>query len=499
MDPGQWATHSLRSTAWTWLARPRLRARLLAVFLAAHLALTVPSAIFPLDWDFSEPDSWFRQLSLDSEGSLANLYSGVLWGTVAALAAAQLFRAVIPVRGPRWLWALGWLSVALFAALVSFEELADLKDTLGRWGKLDALLASLNLADLPAEVRWAAVVAPLTAPLAAAAGWVLYASLRRHPGLALLTVLALALGVGAALRDGFGELYGTTGTWLLLLEDGSELMAGAILAVVLVEALSASYTASTDDREHRGRRRDRWAALGVMVALLGVSIPALLAEYEWEEVGWTRPVFYAGPISQLEQPFQTNLDQLTRIDVWGHVDGGNETSATAEIVARLVPHDGGPAIWGQAEVRGEKSDPAINVINFEPIPDSRGKGYDLVIVSEPFPRVHLGLTGSGASPLGQVIVNGVPHKRRLAMGTHALTTGSQVIHDLFTRDRRRLFVIGELVSSVFLWVFAIVAAWRGLSGSKPRFWRGFVWSAARTSVITTAGIAAIAVGLLQVF
>ena len=491
--------HRLRSVVGPWPARPRLRARLLAVFLAVHVALTVPSAILPLDWDFPEPGSWFRQLSLDSEGSLANLYSGVLWGTVAALAAAQLLRSAIPARGPRWLWALGWLSAALFAALVAFEELADLKDTLGRWETLDALLASLNLADLPAEVRWAAVVAPLTAPLAAAAGWVLYASLRRHPGLALLTVLALALGVGAALRDGFGELYGTTGTWLLLLEDGSELMAGAILAVVLVEALAARHTAGTDDPEHRAQRRHRWVALGVMLALLGVSIPALLAEYEWEEVGWTRPVFYAGPVSQLEQPFQTNLDQLTRIDVWGYVDGGDETSATAEVVARLMPHDRGPAIWGQAEVRGHKSDPEINVISFEPIPDSQGKRYDLVIVSEPFPRVHLGLTGDGASPLGQVSVNGVPHRRQLAMSTHALATGGQVIHDLLTRDRRRLFVIGDVVSTVFLWVFAIVAAWRGLSGSKPRFWRGFVWSAARISVLTTAGIAAIAIALLQVF
>ena len=474
---------------------------LLAVFLAAHLALTVPSAIFPLDWDFSQPDSWFRQLSLDSEGSLANLYSGVLWGTVAALAAAQLFRAVIPVRGPRWLWALGWLSVALFAALVSFEELADLKDTLGRWGKLDALLASLNLADLPAEVRWAAVVAPLTAPLAAAAGWVLYASLRRHPGLALLTVLALALGVGAALRDGFGELYGTTGTWLLLLEDGSELMAGAILAVVLVEALSASYTASTDDQEHRGRRRDRWAALGVMVVLLGVSIPALFAEYEWEEAGWERPVFYAGPVTQLEQPFETHFNHLARVAVWGFVDGGDAPDATAEVVARLIPHGGGPVSEIRAEMRGSRLEPEIHDFDFEPIPDSGGKQYTLA-VSAPSglrPFVFLGVTGDTANPLGGLVANGVRHERQLAMGTHALASGGRVIHDLLTRDPRRLFVIGDVVAMVFLWVFAVVTAWRGLSGPKPRFWRGFVWSAARSSALTTAGIAALAIVLLQVF
>ena len=491
--------HFPRSTAWSWLLRPRSRARLLAVVLAVHLVLTVPLAILAVSWDWPEPDSWFRQLSLDGEGSAANLYSGILWTAVAALAAAQLFRPALPIRGSRWLRVLGWLSVALIAALVAFEELADLKDTLGRWEALDALLVSMNLADIPFGVRWLAIIGPLGVPLAAAAAWVVFMSVRRHPALALLTVLAVALGIGAALRDGFGDDYGTTSPWLLLLDDCSELMAGAILAVVLVEALAARHTSSSDDREHRGTRVERWAALGVTLVLLGVSVPALLAEYEWEETGWARPSLYAGPISSLEQPFQAHLDQLTRLELWGYAEDEDGKSATAKILVRLIPRQGGRAIWTQAEVRGERSDPAISVINFDPISDSQGNRYDLVVLSEPLPRVHLGLTGSDASPLGEVIVNDRPHQHRLAMSTHVIASGGGVIQDLFTRDPRRLFVVGDVVAMVFLWVFAVVATWRGLCGRKPRFWRGFVWSAARSSALITAGIAAIAIVLLQVF
>lgn len=462
----------------------------------ANLVLTVPLAFLAAGWNWPLPAAWLHRLDLNAEGSAANLYSGILWGIVAALAAAQLLRPVIAMRGPQWLWPLGWLGAALFAALVAFEEIVGLKNTLARSEWLAELLATLNLSDLPLQVRWAVVIAPLAAPLAAAAGWALYASLRRRPALALLTVLALALGVSAVLHDGFTDHYGSTSPWVLLLDDGAEHMAGAILAVVLVEALAARLTPGADDRDHRGRRHARWAALGLLAALLGVTAPALLAEYEWEDSGWTRPLFYAGPIYQLKQPFQANLDWLSRIDVWGHAAGRDGANATAEIQVRLIPHEGGPETWGQAEVRGHHSYPVITVINFDPIPDSKGKRYDLVILSEPFPYVHLGLTGNDSSPLGGVVVNGVEHERQLAMSAYTRATGGRVILDLLTRDPRRLFVIGEVVAMLFLWVFAVMAAWRGLSGPKPRFWRGFVWSAARPSAFVTVGLLVIALAIM---
>ena len=155
---------------------------------------------------------------------------------------------------------------------------------------------------------------------------------------------------------------------------------------------------------------------------------------------------------------------------------------------------GRPAIWGTAEISGTRDDPKVNVITSEPIPDSTGQRYDLVILSELLPRVALGLTGSGAGIDG-AIVNGVRHERQLAIGTHARASGAQIVHDLLMRDPRRLFVIGDVVAMVFLWVFAVAATRRGLAGSKPRF---FVWSAAQPSLLLTAGIAVIAIVLLQV-
>ncbi len=500
MHPYQAAARTLWSTTWSWLQRPQSRARLLAAFVVVHLALTVPLAILVAGWDWFD---WFRQLNLDGEGTAANLYSGILWGAVAALAAGQLCWPETPARTPRWLWVLGWLSAALFAALVAFEEIADVKDALGKWGALYPYLEALSLGDLPGNVRWAAVVAVPIAPLAAAAAWVAYVSLRRHPALALLTVLALALGAGAALRDGFAELYGTTAAWEVFIEDGSELMAGAILAVVLVARPAAVRGSGDETHEHRRRPGVRWAALGVALALLGASIPALLAEYEWEVASTARPLFYAGPVSQLEQPFQTQLDQLTRVKVWAFADGieGGADEATAQVLARLTPMGAdAPVYEAQAAVGHDPSRPNTVDLEFAPIPDSGGQRFVLTIraLSETQPYLFLGLTGHRALPHGVVLVNGVAHERHLAMSTHAIARGDGVIHDLLTRDRRRLPLIGDVVATVFLWVFATVVAWRGLTGSTHQFWRGYVWPAVRQSLIITAGLAVIAIVLLQV-
>ena len=120
-------------------------------------------------------------------------------------------------------------------------------------------------------------------------------------------------------------------------------------------------------------------------------------------------------------------------------------------------------------------------------------------LSEPRPYLFLGLTGHSALPHGVVLINGVAHKRHLAGSTHAVTNGFEVVQDLLLRDSRRLLLIGDVVATVFLWVFAAVATWRGLTGPKSRFWRGFVWPAVRQSVIVTGGLAAIAIILIQVF
>lgn len=472
---------------------------MLAAFLAVHMALTVPLAVLVADWDWFD---WFRHFNLDSEGTAANLYSGILWGAVAALAAGQLFRPEAATRTPRWLWVIGWLSAALLAALVAVEEVAGVKNAFGKWGALYPYLEALGVGDLPVTVRWAALVAVPIAPLAAAAAWVAYVSLRRHPALAMLTVAALALGAGAIVRDGLSDRYGTKVAWAMFIEDASEFMASAILAVVLVERLASRGGSVAAAADHRRPWGGRWAALVVALALLAACVPALLTQYEWEETGTARPLFYAGPVTQVEQPFQAQLDQLTRVKVWASAGARERGADAARVLARLTPWGAdAPVHEARAEVRHDRSRPRPVDLEFAPIADSKGERFVLTIrsLSEPRPHLFLGLTGRGALPHGVVLVNGVAHERHLAMSTHAITRGDGVIHDLLTRDRRRLLLIGDIATTVFLWVFAAVATWRGLTGHTPRFWRGFVWPAFRQSVIITVGLAAIAVVLIPVF
>ena len=468
------------------------------MFLAGNVALTLPLALFASGWYWTGYGEWFRHLNLDSEQSAANWYSSALWAAVAILAAAQLYRSPRAVRGPRWLWFLGWIVVALFAAFIALEEVVSVKDKLDQLIEPESPLAQLRFDSLPTGIRWAVMVTVLTAPLAALSGWALYSSLHRRPALLLLTALALALGLSAILRDGFGVLYGTTHWWGTYLDDGSEVMAGAILAVVLFEALATRHTASVDGWRRRRNRIERWAALGVTLAVVAGSVPALLADYEWEEAGWVRPLFYAGPISRFEQPFQAHLDNLRAIDVWGYSEDADGKSATATILVSLLPTEGGRPTWAQAEVRGDRASPAINRIAFEPIPDSQGKRYDLVIFSEPLPRVHLGLTGETAGPHGDAIVNDVPHGRQLAMGIYSVATGGRIVQDLLTRDPRRLFLLGDVVLTLFVWVFVIVAAWRGLTGPSSQFWRGFFWPSARIGALGFAALIAIAIAILPI-
>ena len=494
---------TLGSAARSWLRRPRTRAWLLAGFLALHLALAAPLAILAADWDRPEPDSWLRQLNFDGEGTAANLYSGILWGGVAALAAAQLFRPAISVRGPRWLWMLGWLSAALLAALVALEELADLKDTLGRWEALNALQASWNLARLPVNLRWAVVVVPCIAPLAAAAGWVAYTSLRRHPALALLAVLAVALGVGTAVHDQFGVLYGTTSVWVLFIEEGSEIMAGATLAVVLVELLAARLGPARGVLDVGKERGGRWSALAATAALLAAATFALLAEYDLEDERWVKSpsAGYTGPVSLIEQRFRATHDNLSRMSVWAYVHSPAGAAASADIFARLTPALGwspGPLRESRAEVHGTRFSNTTVGFDFEPIPDSGGKLYTLAIgvLSGPEPYVFLGLTRGDEVPEGEVLISGSPtgYGNDLALRTYWAGQGFQFVAGLLSH----WVLIADAVATVFVWTFLIAAAWGGLSGDQPRFWRGYVGRALRRAALLATSLAAVALALLPV-
>ena len=75
---------------------PRARARLLAGFLAINLVVVLLSLLDQLGWGWLVPGNWPEHLDANIERGFADRYSGVLFGVVAVLAAAQALRPSPP-------------------------------------------------------------------------------------------------------------------------------------------------------------------------------------------------------------------------------------------------------------------------------------------------------------------------------------------------------------------------------------------------------------------
>ena len=483
---------------------PRARARLLAGFLAANLVLVLLSALDRLGWGWLVPGDWLGYLHATTEWSPADRYSGLLFGAVAVLAAVQALRPPPIHGGSRWLWTFGWLSLAVFVGLVAFDELTRGVRT------IPVLAPALGRSGLSPPVPWVLVAVPLAAPLAAG-GWVLVASQRGHPARALVTVVAVALALIGLILDANTDLLlysglvkwagfpaAASGALYEVPEEGSEIMAAAALAVVLVETVVARPRAPPVDP---GSRRRRWAALAVAAVLLAAGAFVLVTPHAIEDTPWakTRPWSYTGPVSLIEQPFRASQDHLTRIKVWAYVDGD---PGVAEVFARLTPtaeSSAGPVRESRAEVRGAAYSNATVTFHFDPIPDSGGTRYTLAVgvLSGPTPYVFLGLTNGDVIAEGAAVVSGAPTRYAddLAMRTYR---GAGFVAWARSHGPHRLALVVELTLTLFLMVFPIVAAWGGLSGRRPRFWRDVIWSAAWPSALIVAGFLIISLLLLTV-
>ena len=484
---------------------PRARARLLAGFLAVNLIIVILPAANVQRLELDVPRALIRQLEADSETSLANTYSAVVWGVVAVLAVAQLLRSPASSRR-RWLWRLGWLSVALLAALIALEERASLKDAIGRL-TLPVDLAPIPIREaLPRHTHWLAVVAPLLAAPLAAAGLVLLTSQRLHPARALLTLLAIVFVACPLVLDSYALDFAPI-PWSIFLEEGSELSAAAILVVILIETLAARPGTVPDAPERRCRERGRrGAALAATAALLAASaLPLLLTQHVFEDKRWgwgAAPWSYTGPISLVEQRFRATHDNLQRVDVWVYIDGA--PGAAADIFARLAPAGSDrPLRESRAEVRGARFSNDTVAFHFAPIPDSGGMLYTLTIgvLSGPTPYVFLGLTGGDVIPEGTAVVSGAPTPYADDVPMRTTWSGRFIeglLEGLLQQDPRNLKLFGAVILFLFLWVFPVVATWAGLSGRRPRFWRRFVWPAVLTSALITAGILVITLALFAV-
>ena len=489
--------------ALTWLkrgaqVRPRidvgLRRWLLAAFMVGSLAAVLLALVDALGWRWLAGE-WLAELDATYERGSMDRFSGVLFGIVAALAAAQALRRPAPRSGPRWLWVFGWLSAAFFIALVAREELQRRVDV----GSFTAPL--LGLRELEEGFGWVLVAGPLAIVPAAAAAWVLFSAQRGHPARALLALLAVALALIGLLLDatsGHLLLYRGLVGWFgfppsppgfyEVFEEASEQMAAAALAVVLVEMLAARPSAV---RLPASNRRPLAVALAVSVGLLAVSAFPLASHRIHKGDGWdlVAPWSYAGPIAIVEQPFQANQDYLRRIDVWAFIDGG-PAGTPGEIFARLTPEGSDqPIRESRAQVHGARHSNTTVSFDFEPIPDSSGKRYTLTVglLGDPRPFVFLGLTRGDVIPAGAALVNGeaTPFADDLAMRT---AWSGRFIDGMYPRDLRLWGLIGEVIFNILLWVLAVVLAATRLSGPWPGFGRRVIWPSVAISVLVTADI-----------
>lgn len=454
--------------------------RLLATFLAINALVVLVPVVTAVGWDHLVPHDLGWHLDFAREGSTADRYAGVLFAMVAVLAAAHAWRVPTPRSGPRWLWIIGWVSAAGFAALTAFEELHRQVDA----GSFIAPL--LGLKDLESRFRWILIAAPLALPFALAALWVLLSAYCLHPARAFLTLLAVMFaGIGLVLDAMSGDLLlyrelverfgfppGPAGLYEAF-EEGFEQMAAATLVVVLVDMQAARPPVSFEPNQRQVAVLCVVFAAVLVAAAIPMSRHQLLKGDGWDLVA---PWSYGGPLALVTQEFRATSDDLTRVEIWAYVQGpphGRPAEVFARIARANSPHL--PIRESRGTVHGQRFSNATTMFEFEPIPNSGGEHYVLSVgvLSGPAPTVHVGLTNGATHPESPAVLNGSPTRFEddLAIRTHWV---GRYIDGHFPRDPRIWFLIGEVLLYIYLWTIPVVAVWFGITGPRPDFWRRYV-------------------------
>lgn len=232
----------------------------------------------------------------------------------------------------------------------------------------------------------------------------------------------------------------------------------------------------------------KFGAVALVSVVLIATAYAVLARIHLVEhtYGISRPRFYTGPVTIVEQRFRAEHDWLTRIDVWAYADGA---SRPAEVFARLTPEGSNrPIRESRTTVHARRFSNAKATFDFEPIPDSSGRIYTLsvgVLSSAP-PWVLLGMISSGSIPEGAALITGTPtpYGDNLAMRTFGIDRYLEVLR---AQAPSALGLAGRLVLFGNLAVFSVMVAQRWLSTPESHFWRGIVLPAAVISAWVMGG------------
>ena len=423
-----------------------LRWRALAGFLALNLGILFLSITgsWGLQWPWFS--SWVHHLNFDIDETRANGYNVIVW-CLASLLAIGL--AWTPSRGR--FWRTGWICCALIAASVAVGEFNDRRLELGS----DSIVSAVD-----ANYRFWLVAGPVALPFLLFACWVIWIKIRCDATLRVVAGCACLFGLSAIVRDAtqghFERLYGYEFYhWIVVLEDGYELMMSAVVVVILGSPMH--------DVTRRSVRSMR-ALVFSMGIVLGCGVAFLFPAYLVEDAGWrgSRPQAYTGPITVVEQVVRIEHAWLSELEVWAFVEGGDE----AQLFARLTPFgDDQPIRESSAEVSHKRWSNQTVRFSFPPIADSNGQSYDVAIgsLSGVAPWVFVGLAGGDPNPYSSVRISGVStsYDNDVALRTYWKGRGLTTFVDLVRDSPRLVGLVADVVLSFALWLWvSLLLLWR---------------------------------------
>ncbi len=393
------------------LASRSLRSALLRLLIATIFALSIAVSLatsFRL---------WERRLDLSIDASLGNAFAVLLWLVVTILS------GTLAVRGHA---RLGWLSVAILAASVAIGEARDIKDA----------IRPFFLASYP--IAWMIVSAPIAIPLLILALRTLW-SAARTPA---CRVLLLASGVFATAPLVLEYIPLPIG----IAEEGSELMAAAVLVAVLMSILGWVPLSSTFVT---------WRFVAIAAALTVLAAGILDArEYEIRVAGThgDRPEIDHGPLTVVSQTLPVDRAHLSRIDVWAESTGGD-----ADLFLRLALPGQPPIRESRATTRHPRWSDQTVTFSFAPISESQGQTYEITIGSlQSSPYVFLGLSTDDPIPESEVQINGSSDSWGNDLALRAYTPGRGLVAFVALIQDRPYSDILFAVEILAMWLYGFV-------------------------------------------
>ena len=416
------------------LAEPVGRCLLLGAVAFWWGAVYVPrfvSLIFP---EILSPDALPRQLHPDVEFNLVNAVSAV-----ALLITAFLALANVPAGSKSRMQAAGWTVLAVTAALLALEEVAEFKAAAGRH------LGQIVLGDAYRGHHWPLLASPLIVAFVLTMGVFLLKGLtptKSATAVRALLLLGLAAWVLAVVHEvtedfvfgGHGDLARFKGRLLEeTLEFGGTLVIGLSAAIAL-QGSGVLQRAGDAGGKHRDRTRSGRSSFWWLAASIIVACAAAL--------GIVGGYLGKAPLADARALTSRGAFQVSLFDERSLVQGlGALPAPPARLILRITNSDpqgrSGTVLWrviyldqpgttgsdepavsssntppsilreGRKEIAAG-DDPRWETIDFPPPAEAQGRPLGLQLIAEVAPEAYLriGATKTDRYQAGRLWVNG---------------------------------------------------------------------------------------------